>query len=145
MILYLDTSALVKLYVEEEHSAFVRRTASAASARVCHDIAFVECCAAFGRRRRDGSLAAGDHARCRRQLDRDWEGFHVVSVAPALIRRAAKLAEDQALRAYDGIHLAAAEVALGVAKGRVDFGFAVFDARLAAAARANGLPVLAPA
>ena len=144
MILYLDTSALVKLYVDEEHSAFIRRVAFQASVRVSHDIAYVECCAAFARRRKDGSLAPGDHTRCRRQLDRDWERFNVISVAAELIRRAATLAEDHALRALDSIHLAAAEAAAGVAKGLTEFRFSAFDARLIKAARTSGLPFLTP-
>lgn len=144
MILYLDTSALVKLYVEEAHSLFVRRAASAASARLAHDIAYVECRAALARRRQDGSLAASDHARCRRQFDRDWEQISVISVTPALIHRAAALAETLVLRAYDSIHLAAAEAAAAVAQGRTEFRFAAFDTRLIEAARVLGLPPLAP-
>lgn len=144
MILYLDSSALVKLYVDEAHSAFVRRAASLASVRVSHDIAYVECCAAFARRRRDGSLTPGDHARCRRQFDRDWAGFSIVSVTAELIRRAATLAENHAVRAYDSIHLAAAEATARVATGRTDFRFAAFDARLSEVARTSGLAILTP-
>lgn len=144
MILYLDTSALVKLYVDEVHSAFVRNAASRASARVTHDIAYVECCAAFARRRRDGSLAPGDHARCRRQLDRDWERFSVIAVTAELIRRAAVLVENHAVRAYDSIHLAAAEAAGNLARGRAEFRFAAFDARLLEVARSNALALLTP-
>jgi len=44
MILYLDTSALVKLFVEEAHSARVRKTVSAAQLTVTHAIAYVEGC-----------------------------------------------------------------------------------------------------
>ena len=144
MILYLDTSALVKLYVDEAHSAFIRSAASRASVRVSHDIAYVECCAAFARRRRDGSLAPGDHARCRRQLDRDWEQFSVIAVTADLIRRAATLVEHHALRAYDGVHLAAAEAAASVVKRRTEFRFAAFDARLLEVARSNSLALLTP-
>jgi predicted nucleic acid-binding protein len=142
LILYLDTSALVKLYVDEVHSAFTRRAASEAVARVSHEIAYVECCAAFARRRQDGSLAAADHARCRRQLDDDWERFSVIAATTELMRRAARLSEEHVLRAYDGIHLAAAEAAAGVASGRTEFAFSAFDARLSQAAEARGLPLL---
>lgn len=144
LILYLDTSALVKLYVDEEHAAFTRRVASRAAARVTHDIAYVECCAALARRRRDGSLAVAAHGRCRRQLDRDWIRFSVVSVAVELIRRAAALADTQALRAYDSIHLAAAEATVALARGRTEFKLLAFDTRLLEAARATGIPTLLP-
>jgi predicted nucleic acid-binding protein len=142
LILYLDTSALVKLYVDEAHSAFIRQSASEAVARVSHEIAYVECCAAFARRREDGSLAAADHARCRRQLDDDWERFSVIAVTTELMRQAARRSEEHVLRAYDSIHLAAAEAAAGVASGRTGFAFSAFDARLTQAAQARGLRLL---
>lgn len=144
MILYLDTSALVKLYTDETHSDFVRGAASTATVRVCHDIGYVECRAAFARRRREGGFSPSDQLRCRRQFDRDWGHFHVISVTPELIRRAATITEDHGLRAYDGIHLAAAEAAYGMARGRANFRFAAFDAKLAGAAKRTGLPILAP-
>ncbi len=144
MILYLDSSALVKLYADEAHSGFVRGAASAATVRVCHDIGYVECRAAFARIRREGGFSAVDHSRCRRQFDRDWKWFQVISVSPELIRRAASITEDHGLRAYDGIHLAAAEAAYGMARGRADFRFAAFDAKLIGAAKRTGLPILAP-
>jgi predicted nucleic acid-binding protein len=142
LILYLDTSALVKLYVDEAHSAFIRQVASEAVGRVSHEIAYVECCAALARKRQDGSLAAADHARCRHQFDDDWERFSVIAVTTELIRQAAALSEELVLRAYDSIHLAAAEAAAGVAAGRTGFAFSAFDARLTRAAQARGLPLL---
>jgi predicted nucleic acid-binding protein len=61
-----------------------------------------------------------------------------------LIRRAATLAENHAVRAYDSIHLAAAEATARVATGRTDFRFAAFDARLIEVARTSGLAILTP-
>jgi uncharacterized protein with PIN domain len=49
MILYLDTSAPVKLFVEETHSDRVRQAVSAGQLTVTHAIAYVEACAAFAR------------------------------------------------------------------------------------------------
>ncbi len=142
MILYLDASALVKLYTDEAHSDLVRRAASAATVRVCHDIGYVECRAAFARKRREGGLSPDDHARCRRQLDRDWDQFHAVAVTHELLRRAAVLSEEHGLRAYDSVHLAAAEAVQGASRGRMEFRLAVFDSGLARAARTAGFPLL---
>lgn len=47
MIVYLDTSALVKLFVEEAHSTGVRRAVSAARMVATHAIAYVEACPTF--------------------------------------------------------------------------------------------------
>ena len=142
MILYLDASALVKLYTEEVHADVVREAVAEATVLVCHGIGYVECRAAFARRRRQGGLAPDDHARCRHQLDRDWEQFEVVAASDELLRRAAALSEQYVLRAYDSVHLAAVEAVYGASRGRVEFRFAVFDSELSRAAKAAGIPLL---
>ena len=58
MILYLDTSALLKAYVRESDSALVRGLLAAASVVSSHMIAFVEANAAFARLGREGILTA---------------------------------------------------------------------------------------
>jgi uncharacterized protein with PIN domain len=49
MILYLDRSALVKLFVEEVQSEPVRKAVSASRLVTTHAIAYVGACAAFAR------------------------------------------------------------------------------------------------
>jgi predicted nucleic acid-binding protein len=142
LILYLDASALVKLYTDEEHSDFVRRAASAAFVRVSHEIGYVECRAAFARKRRLGQLDAEDHLRCRKQLDRDWGEFHAVGVSAELIQRAAALSEEHGDRAYDSVHLAAVEAVYAASDGGADFRFSVFDTELKRAAQRAGFPLL---
>ena len=56
MILYLDTSALVKLYVEEENSSTVEHMVSKARIVATHLIAYVEAQAAFARLQREGVI-----------------------------------------------------------------------------------------
>ena len=52
------------------------------------------------------------------------------------------MAESYGLRAYDSIHLAAAEAVQRLAGADADFRFAVFDGDLRKAAFAHGLLVL---
>jgi predicted nucleic acid-binding protein len=143
MIVYLDTSALVKLFVEEAHSDRVREAVSAARSVATHAIAYVEACAAFARladvRADDALLPA-----LRTNLDLQWEAWEIVTVTEPLIRRAADLAGRYRLRGYDSLHLAAAESAFEVFRGRVPFHFAVFDGQLSDAARQVGIPLLEP-
>lgn len=108
MKLYLDTSALVKLYVDEEGSPVVRSAVAQADLIGTSVIAYVEARAAFARRRHERGLPAGDYRRIVRDLDSDWARYLVVEVANPLIRKAAQLAEAYRLRAYDAIHLASA-------------------------------------
>jgi predicted nucleic acid-binding protein len=106
--LYLDTSALVKLYVEEEGSPVIRNAAGQAELVATAAIAYVEARAAFVRRRYERALVAGDYRRIIRDFDSDWTHYLVVEVTDSLIRDAARLAEAHRLRAYDAIHLASA-------------------------------------
>ena len=141
MILYLDTSALVKLFVEEVHSEQVRDAAIRSSLIVTHLVAYAEVCAAFARlaqNRADKAL----FARLRRALDRHWAEWEIVAVDEALIRRAGELAARHQLRGYDSVHLAAVEAVYGASRGSADFRFVVFDTELTRAAKFAGFPVL---
>lgn len=132
MILYLDTSALVKLYVEEPGRGVVMRELDAAGAVATVRIAYVEARAAFARKRREGGLDGKALRRVAERLDEDWAAFSVVDVGEPLVRRAGNLAERYDLRGYDAVHLAAA---MELARGGGDVSFACFDERLRAAAR----------
>ena len=64
MILYLDTSSLVKLYVEEPGSPGVRAIVDEAEVVATSVVACAEAAAAFARRKRErGTSAPTAHAR----------------------------------------------------------------------------------
>ena len=114
MIVYLDTSALVKLYVAEPESEQVRRLTARAKAVCTHLIGYAEICAAFGRAQRVGRMEATTLPGVLKDFERDWENMEIVGVSEALVRRAGQLAVQFGLRGYDSVHLAAAEtLALG--------------------------------
>lgn len=141
MIVYLDTSALVKLFVEEIHSDHVRQAVSENQLTVTHAIAYVEACATFARAahmRGDETLFSA----LRGNLDLHWKAWEVLDVTESLIRRAADLAGRYRLRGYDSLHLAAAGSAFEAFGGQVPFHFAVFDGQLCDAARQAGIPLL---
>ncbi len=141
MILYLDTSALVKLFVEEEGSDQVRQAVSERQLIVTHVIAYAEACATFARVAYDRGKKAL-FSDLRGNLDIQWAAWEVLSVTEALVRRAADLAGRYRLRAYDSLHLAAAESVFEIFRGHAPFHFAVFDTRLSDVARQAGMPLL---
>ncbi len=106
MKLYLDTSALVKLYVEEEGSSTVREAVAGAETVATSMIAYVEARAAFARRRRERRLSRSEYSSTTKEFEADWEHYVALEVTSSLIRSAAELAEAHALRAYDAVHLA---------------------------------------
>lgn len=141
MRLYLDTSALVKLHVDEEGSVLVREAVVQAELASTSTIAYVEARAAFARRRHTGGLLSQDYRRIVRDLDSDWGNYLRIEVTEPLIREAAELAERHRLRAYDAIHLASAADLRDRLADQVIF--ASWDADLEAAARREGLALLA--
>lgn len=137
MISYLDASALVKLYIEEPGSAEVRDAVERADMLATSRITYVEVRAAAARRCREGYLSPSDHRRFCAALEKDWPHYAVVEVSAPVCRLAADVAERRALRAADALQLACALYLRGEVEE--DLVFACFDARLSAAARAEGL------
>ncbi len=76
MILYLDTSSLVKLYLEEDGRQAVRSLVDRAAVVATSVIAYPEARSAFARLRREDVLTAGDLARVKGDFERDWSGHH---------------------------------------------------------------------
>jgi predicted nucleic acid-binding protein len=140
--LYLDTSALIKLYVEEDESIFVEDAVQAAETTATSIITYVEARSAFSRRRRDGSLILADYHRVVRELDREWQRYFVIPVTDSLVKSAGSLAETHALRDYDAIHLASADFFQEKIREPVTFG--CWDSRLETAARRERLQLLRP-
>jgi len=140
MRLYLDTSVLVKLYVDEEGSPLVRSAVERAGVVSTSAITYIEARAAFVRRRHERALKTGDYRRIIRDLDADWDRYLVVEITDSLVREGARLAEAHRLRAYDAVHLASATFLRGRLAGPIVF--ACWDLRLERAAKREGLEPL---
>jgi predicted nucleic acid-binding protein len=139
VILYLDTSALVKLYVEEVGSREVGESVEAAASVATARISYAEARAAFARHARDGGLTRPELRRVVRHFDEEWGRYVLVEITDAVVRRAGGLAERHALRGYDAVQLAAA-LDLHAAGSDVDLRFVAFDGNLVRAARREHLP-----
>ena len=133
MTLYLDTSALVKLYITEEYRDLVVTAVRESSRIAVSVVAYPEARSAFARQMREGTLTGNSHEAVVNDLDRMWTGFHRVRVTYAIAETAGALTESLALRGFDAIHVASA---LRVySRFGDDFRFLVFDDRLIHAAR----------
>jgi uncharacterized protein len=138
MILYLDTSALVKLFVAEEPSPEVRAVARVAGACATSRVACVEALAALARREREGMAPVGVQG-LRDAFEAARSTLMVIEVSRAITVRAAALARSHALRAFDAVHLASAQEVFETAPDMV---FACFDDRLDQGAKAQGMRTL---
>lgn len=108
MILYLDTSSLVKLYLEETGSVNVADMVGSAEISATSLIAYAEARAAFARRFRENAFSSKDYYRLGSQFELDWKNFLSIHVTNDIVRMAGELAEKHGLRGFDAIHLASA-------------------------------------
>ncbi len=137
MILFLDTRALIKLYVEEQGSPDVRAATAEARVVAVSRLAYVEARADLARACRETRISSSALQQAVHALQQDWPRFFVIEVNAEVAQQAGDLAQAHALRAYDALQLASALVL----RGRVDTDvrFLSFDADLTHAARAAGL------
>jgi len=141
LVVYLDTSALVKLYVaEEDGRELVRRAVEEAERIATSTVAYAEARAGLARKQREEVFTAEELRRAVSDLDQDWPAYDRLNVSDPVSYLAGELAERHALRGYDAVHLASA-VRLSERFG--DLNFLAFDVRLNDAARAADLAVYA--
>ncbi len=107
---YLDTSALVKCYAQEQGTIWM--TALVAP-QAGHDLYTVrltgpELVAALARKARTGAVTPADAARATLLFRYDWlqRQYRIIEVAVAVADRAMSLVERHGMRGYDAVHLA---------------------------------------
>lgn len=113
MIAYLDTSALVPLLIEEPSSNACRRLWDDADDLVSSRLGYVETAAALAQAERLGRLTSTQQRSALRGLDELWSQVQIAEIDQTLVERAAHLARQFALRGYDAVHAASAEVING--------------------------------
>jgi uncharacterized protein len=136
MILYLDTSALVKLFLVEEGRELTIDAVGASSEVCTSAIAYAEVRATFARKLREGTLTVDGHTRAVGALDASWRVTTRMAVSIPLAMTAGAIAQSYGLRGYDAVHLASA---LDFRRRFGEMMFLGFDDRLNAAAEQAGL------
>lgn len=129
-LLYLDSSALVKLVLPEAETGALIELLGSWPQRLSSDMAIVE----VSRSARRASAQPAVLLRASQVL----AGLHLLRIDEEILSSAA-IREPPGLRSLDAIHLASA-LSLGPDLGA----FVVYDAALGLAAKALGIRVLAP-
>jgi predicted nucleic acid-binding protein len=109
--IYLDASALVKLFVPEAESDDQNEALVGAEDVVLSDLALTEMASALGRRARDGLLAPAESRRLHRQAAKLAASCRRAELTPPVHRRAERLlltSRENPLRALDALHIALA-------------------------------------
>lgn len=129
-ILYLDSSAIVKLVLPEAESGILLESLSAWPVRVTSELARVEVVRAARRATLDPAVE--------KRADEVLAGLYLLKIDNDVLSEAARL-EPRTLRSLDAVHLASA-LSLGADLGPV----VTYDSTMATAAAGCGLEVLAP-
>ncbi len=144
MSVFVDTSALVKLYVPESGHDVIR---AVDEPLVVARLTRVELPAALWGKQRQGYLAAEDAAELVAAFEADYYGtggseprFTKVQLDDGVLAGAARLVARLSLRAGDAVQLASAVTAKAAA--RTVLRFASFDARLRLAAAIEGFALV---
>ena len=139
-LLYVDTSALFKRYVEEEDSEAVLARMEEAPVVGTALITRVEVAAALAQAVRQQRMVRNDAQEAEQEFLDDWDDFTRIGVTDALAARAGNLAWQHDLRGYDAAQLAAALAWQDATEAVEDeVVFACFDNNLRRAATVEGL------
>lgn len=138
-LVYFDSSALVKLVVDEAGSDLAADLWDGCDAALASRLAYPEVRAALAAAGRNRDLSEDDLAKAEQAWEHYWAAVRPVELTTAVERHAGRLARTHALRGADAVHLASA-----LALADPDLIIAVWDRRLHSGAASAGLQV-APA
>lgn len=142
MILFLDTSALVKLLLREQYTDEVKRWFDQSTHLTASVVTYPEACSALCRDHRVSGTSSSSLEAKVASLDQIWAE---VMALPVNERLAGRLALAHGLRGMDSVQLAAVSTLrdkLRADAPDVVVSFASFDRRLLAAAEREGLTTL---
>jgi hypothetical protein len=138
-IVYFDSSAFIKLLVEEDGSELAAALWDGCDAAVSSRLAYPEVRAALAAAGRADRLTAAAQRHAEAAWEDYWASTRPVELTESVTAHAGRLAGEHALRGADAVHLASV-----LAVDPINTVFAVWDQRLRAGAHAIGVR-LAPA
>ncbi|MCB1037217.1 MAG: type II toxin-antitoxin system VapC family toxin [Acidobacteria bacterium] len=140
MRLFLDTSALVKLYVAEPGSLELRQQCTGAEILVSC-LAYGEAYATFWRLIREGLLSPAGYETLRHTFEADWTSVTTIYLSEEVLAHVPELCSRHPLRGADALQLACA---MEMVWTGVSLSFVASDQRLLQAAAAEGLECFDP-
>ena len=138
MILYLGTSCLIKLYIEDADSNTVRQWVNEAEIIATCRVAYTEAISALDIRFKKGDLSAKDYKRLFDAFTSDWNSIAVVDFDDL---EAGRLIQKYGLNRMAAIHLSAA-MKIQRAGNTHNVAFSSVDKLLCKAATSEGFKVL---
>jgi len=153
VILYLGSSSLTKLYIDEPYSDIISDWVNVSEIVATCRVAYTEVMSALDMRLRKGDLSKEDYQKVLERFSADWEGFARVDFDDF---EAGRLIGKYGLTRFGALHLSAAKLIfneyrrLSATKktnedhSGITLFFSSFDEGLCKAATVEGLKVLSP-
>lgn len=144
---YFDTSAMVKQYIAEDGSDWIRQillTGEEISPVFTSRLTVVEATCAFARRRREGTLPLSDYRQVLKSFKYDVQyRYNFLDVGFMVVDTAQRMADQHPLRSYDAVQLATAWLANRklIQEGIESLIFICADNSLLEIAQAEGLRI----
>lgn len=141
-MIYFDSSALVKRYIEEQGSDKVNALLKDGSYAVVSRLAYPEILAAITRRHKAGDIETCGFERIKKAFKADWAFLAVVEMHKELFQSIDEVIARHALKGADSIHLSTALWLKKTTKRNVVF--VASDLELLKAAKAEKLEICNP-
>lgn len=139
-MIYFDTSALIKRFVQGKGSPLANSLAQQKLPLATATIAYAEVFSGLTRKLREGQLAATPYRIACRQFERDWLSYVRVELQQNILFLARDLIQRHPLRGFDALHLASA---ISLARALAEpVTFVAADRRLLKAGEAESLRVV---
>jgi len=139
VILCCDTSALLKLYINEDQTDQVIQSVNEASAVLTHLIAYAELRASLAKAQRMGRITKNELQDLTHDVDEDWRTFHILAVDQSLVALRGTGRASQITRLRQRPSRRCSFRSIG---GPEYFRFAAFDKQLGKAANRIGIKLL---
>ena len=144
-VYFLDSSALVKRFVQEPGTPLVLALVGGEASIVVSRLAHVEVVSAVVRRAKSGDIDEKVLDNLFGAVESEFSArYEVVELGGAVMSYSVALAREHGLRAADSIQLASAVTAAATQPSTGDLSFVSADVELNAAAEAEGLHVVDP-
>ena len=141
-MIYLDSSALVKRYIEEDGSDKVNALLEERSVAAASRLAYPEILAAITRRHKAKEIETGAFERIKEAFKFDWASFVVVEFHIDVFQLIDEIIIKYALKGADSVHLSSA---LWLKKAmKQDVVFVASDLELIKAAKAEKFQIFNP-
>jgi uncharacterized protein len=141
-MIYMDTSALAKRYLEESGTETIQTIVADAEVIATSKLAYPEMLSAFMRKHRSGEIKRKPLHTVLARFQSDWENLLIVDFHDELLPIIKRLMERLPLKGADSVHLSSALWLEKVSSASVTF--VASDANLIQAAKLEGMATVNP-